>query len=54
MKHTLKFSQEQVGSMLSIMQQVSRIDSEMSAEQRNIIDTTENYFQSLGNKNKKW
>ncbi len=50
----LKFSKEQVDSMLSIMQQVSRIDSETSSEQRNLIDTTANYFQSLDNKNKKW
>ena len=50
----LKFSQDQVASMLSIMKNISSFDNEISTEQKKIIETTDEYFLRLHSKNKKW
>lgn len=52
-KSKSKFTSVQIDSLLSLMLQVSKIDSETNIEQKKIIDTSLSYFQVLNN-NQKW
>lgn len=48
-----KFSAQQASSMISMMQRISKVDSEINVEQKRLVAETERYFQSLGNQ-KSW